>query len=213
MKLPNLLLAILVLTTGCKNFGGGSDLAGVATASALVVALPLIPLAETYHIVNRTGKKQKVDKEYLMSVFDPIYAERTRLISERSPEDDALVLIDQGIVVYFPSSNPNSDQYNVYPGVFMPGSKNELIKDMDDRANYEKIMSNELGRYLWNLMSKDPSHESLETTRSNLYLSNTFRAFIAARFDYMERFNLTVFRSIEQDDGINSVTSLSDSTP
>jgi len=199
MKLPSLLLAILVLTAGCKNFEGGSDLAGVATASALVVALPLVPLAETYHIINQTGKKQKKERDHLMSVFDPVYAERTRLILERSPVDDASVLIDQNIIVYFPSqlgNNPNFDLYTVYPGVL--GLEDDLIEDIDDGANHERIMSNELSSYLWNLMSEDPSHESLETKSGIPYFSNTFKAFINARFDYMEKFNLTVFEGIEQ---------------
>ena len=203
MKPPNLLLATMLLLAGCKNHQGGCDLAGVATASALVVALPLAPLAASYHTVNQTGKKLEMDKQYLMDVLDPVYAEKIRLIQERSPAEDALALVDQGVVVYLSShtgSKPDFARYTVYPGVW--GLGDDLIEAVDHEANNERVMGNELSRCLRNLINKDPYHESLAADRSNLYLSDTYRAFIAARFDYIERFNLAVFRSIQSGESL-----------
>lgn len=58
MKILCLFLPLVLLVAGCAHNRGGV-VAGLATASALVVGIPFSPAAETLHAINQTGKNRK----------------------------------------------------------------------------------------------------------------------------------------------------------
>jgi hypothetical protein len=168
------------------------DAAAVSIVSAMVVALPLIPLAEAYHIVNQTDKKIQENADYWESVLNPVYEERTQMIHARSPEEDAETIFNNGDVVYFPTTLdevPNYELGAIYPGVeFYPFFENDKVdswQDPDQRKNRASVAHNELANYLWTLMSKDPKHET--------YSPKTYGAFFNETQDYKEAFNLRMF--------------------
>lgn len=60
MKAPCVLLTLLVLISGCSHWEGGGTLSGLATVSALAVAIPLIPVAEASGSERRTLKAEGI---------------------------------------------------------------------------------------------------------------------------------------------------------
>ncbi len=187
--------SISLILTGCATTSSDTEqtLGAVATVSAMAVALPLIPFAEAYHTINQTEKKLKAEREKWESILDPIYKERTKLILERSPETDAQELLKQNVTVYFPSLLGEITNFDL--GTFYPGVENIWESDPDKKENYERVMSNSLSKYLWTLMSNDPAHENSESSH---YFSGIYKTFISARFEYMEKFNLTMYHKIQQ---------------
>jgi hypothetical protein len=187
------ILILSLLFSGCASTPAEREqqLGGLATVSALVVALPLIPFTETYHALNQTEKKLREKREYWESVFDPVYAERIEMIKGRSPEADAELIFSQGAEVYFPSLLNEVTRFDL--GALYPGVEELWDADPDKKANYERAKSNELSNYMWNLMSKDPTHIEAEEESDVTYFSDVWKKFIGARFGYMERFNLRMY--------------------
>ena len=185
-------MTICGLFLGCNNIKETG--AAVSTVSALVIALPLIPFAEAYHLVNQTDKKIQENADYWESTLGPVYEERTRMINARTPEKDAETVFNSGGIVYFPNTLdrvPNYELGAIYPGVelypfFREGDKVDSWQDPDKRKNRESVVKNELASYLWTLMSKDPKHET--------YSPKTYDTFFEATRDYKEIFNLRMFK-------------------
>jgi len=188
-KLFLLLLAPFVLVA-CANDSIEQELGGVVTASALVVALPLIPFAEVYHTFNQTDKKLAAEREHWESVFDPVYAKRIEIIESRNPSRDAQTVLRESTPFYLPSMISRTPDPNL--GALYPGVEDIWSSDPDPRYNHEAAMKSEMGRYLWDLLSNDPAHDSAEGV---LYFSDRFKAFIQIRFAYMETFNRTIYQT------------------
>jgi hypothetical protein len=192
MKHIKAIIPLALLLSGCASDPQEREqqLGGLATVSALVVALPLIPFTESYHALNQTEKKLREKREYWESVFDPVYAERIEIIDSRSPEQDAELVFSQGTEVYFPSLLNKVTRFDL--GALYPGVENIWNEDPDKKMNYERSQANELTQYMWTLMSEDPSHLKAEHEDDVTYFSEVWKRFISSRFTYMERFNLTM---------------------
>src|SRR5687768_12383580 len=74
---------VMACLTSCST-GAKRELAqaggGLATVSALVVALPLIPVAGVHQLVSSGGsgaKRERAAERELEALLDPIYHERT----------------------------------------------------------------------------------------------------------------------------------------
>lgn len=198
MKVGIINTVLLLLFAGCASNPAEREqqLGGLATTSALVIALPLIPFAETYHILNQTEKKLRKEKEYWESVFDPIYTERIKLIKERSPEYDAEIIFTKGTEVYFPSLLREIPQFNL--GALYPGVEQLWSEDPDKKLNYERARSDELANHMWILMSDDPMHIKAKKEFKIIYFSRVYQNFIQLRLRYKERFNLTMYKLFNQ---------------
>ncbi|MES1939082.1 hypothetical protein T5B8_02495 [Salinisphaera sp. T5B8] len=166
--------------------GGGGALAGLATVSALMVALPLIPFVETYDWINNTDEKRRAKRRALAAHFAPIYAERTRRIRARAPKADANQLADRGVHVLLPST-PG--------GVVYPGLAHDRWADVDHERNADKIAADPLAVELMQLMAPDAVQD--EHAESH-YSGQAWRDFIDAYFDYKTAFNEQMLARCEQ---------------
>ena len=152
------------------------ELGGVATVSALLLAVPLVPFAEAYHLINDTDGKNKKAREAWRAQFDPIYAERTAIIQARKPADDALALFNEGTVAFLPTV-PGSGYYH---GLSSVGAA------FKDPENQSVIADNEFLLSMQTLMEDDPLHEETANYR---YHSPTYDAFNEASKIYKTAFN------------------------
>lgn len=187
MKILCLFLPLVLLVAGCAHNRGGV-VAGLATASALVVGIPFAPAAETLHAINQTGKKQKEKREYLASVFEPIYSERTALIEERSPIVDAEKAISLGVEPYLTTSVAfEKSKFGIKP--IYPGLSQRQMEAVNYLANIKMIKSEEFTRRLWQLLKLDPLHEENEGAKHYYSGSKIYNSFLHERYFYMKEFN------------------------
>ena len=85
-------------------------------------------------------------REHLESIFDPVYRERIALISARSPEQDAKVILNEGHAFYFPATLDEFSQFDIGP--VYPGVNNLLSENREETENYKSATECELGMYL-----------------------------------------------------------------
>ncbi|MBA6250792.1 MULTISPECIES: hypothetical protein [unclassified Colwellia] len=163
---------ILFLSQGCTK----QQLGGVATVTALLVSVPLIPFAEAYHVINDTDGKAKEQREIWEAQFDPVYIARTDLINIRNPEFDAESLYRKGHVAFFPSVPSNG----IYPGL-----KYEM-ENSNYKENQLTISNNVDLNSLQVLMAKDPLHKE---TAGWKYNNDVFRTFWDTGLKYKVNFN------------------------
>lgn len=160
-------------------------LAAISTVSAIVVAIPLLPFAEAYHVINDTEGKNRERAARLAEKFDPIYLERIEIIESRNPEVDANQLIERGAVLLLPS---------VLGGGIFPGLKYEQTKSLDREQNTKTISENDLASYLSALMGKDSAHQEL----GEFYYGDPFKKFISTGWSYKEIFNTIMYVQIQK---------------
>lgn len=142
----------------------------------MLVAVPLVPFAEAYHVINDTDGKAKKQLEVWRAQFDPVYAERTKLISARSAKIDAESFYNQGIIAFFPSVPSNG----VYSGLKYERGNSDYKK------NQQIISANESLKSLQDLMADDPLHTESAGWR---YHSEILEQFRATAFDFKVEFN------------------------
>jgi hypothetical protein len=158
------------------------DLAGLSTVSALVVALPLIPVALPFAAV-REAHDAKAQKR-LQAVLDPVYEKRIPLIQERDPIADAGRAWSSGARAFLPSI----PRGNIFPG--LEDTEFNLKKNYG-AENYARLQQNEFMRYLETLMGDDP----VQVQHSNtLYFSATYKRFLDAGWTYRKAFNKAMYR-------------------
>ncbi len=181
-----IIIIVLALLSSCASTDSDTNqtLGGLATVSALLVALPLIPFTEAYHAINDTEGKLIKEREHLEQRFDPVYAERTKLIEARDPAADATVVLNQGNVVFLPSV----PKARMIPGI----PYQESIEAIDFDLNQSIINNSEFLTYLLTLMDKDPIHES----EGKFYFGEQYKIFIQAGFTYKEAFNQVMYSKL-----------------
>jgi hypothetical protein len=169
---------------GCSSQGAG----GLATTSALLVALPLLPAAEAYHAISGDIDKDKQRGVELASQLRPVYFERTKLTERRKPVEDAEKLISRGIIFIMPMDFPRKNSFNMYPG--MPSGWIKDIPPLYAEETIEVIAKDHLALYLMTITSDDPRHDT-----SVIYAfsqDKVYRKFWQSRHLYKERFNKTM---------------------
>ncbi len=162
-----------LLLNGCASKQG---LGGIATVSALVVALPLIPFAETYHAINDTQGKAKAQQEQWRLQFDPVYKERIKLIEARNAIVDAENIFNNSDVAFLPVTY----QSGLYTGLIWNNEKT------NGEINQKLIDNNDFLKYIQSLLSDDPVHEKTANYR---YHSRIHDCFESTVFDYQSAFN------------------------
>ena len=175
---------LMVLMTSCTTSKqeAEEDLAGLSTVSALLVALPLIPVAMPF-AVAREAHDARAQKQ-LQSVLDPVYEKRIPLIQERDPIADAGRAWSSGARAFLPAI----PRGNVFPG--LEDTEFNLKKNYG-AENYARLEQNEFMRYLEALMGDDP----VQVEHSNtLYFSATYRRFLHAGWTYREAFNREMYK-------------------
>jgi hypothetical protein len=153
----------------------------LATASAMMVALPMIPVAIPITAVRELDEKRAEKK--LQDVLDPVYENRIRLIQERDPIADAREAWLSGARAFLPSL-PHG---NTFPG--LENTEFNLKKGFGSE-NYGRLQQNEFLCYLETLMENDPVQVQ---NRNIQYFSGTFKLFIHVSWKYREAFNKEIY--------------------
>ena len=167
------LFIISLILNGCAS---KQNLGGVATVSALLVAVPLVPFAEAYHVINDTKGKAKKQLELWQEQFDPVYEKRIEIIEGRNPIADAEAKFHEGKVAFMPAMY----QSGLYVGLLWNQDKT------DGDANQTIINNDELLSYLQALLSNDPLHEKEAGYKYHSPIDDCFTAKV---FDYKAAFN------------------------
>ena len=155
---------------------------GVATVSALVAALPLVPVAEGYHFLKGDIRELKQNVAALKVKLDPVYEERVRMIEGRDPVADAQTVLGEGCELLLPSVPDGV----IFPGYFDPraGAPSAQPSRSPKSPTY---------RFLEELMDKDRLHSESEQLGVS-YSGRPYTAFLRAGAHYKERFNREMVR-------------------
>jgi hypothetical protein len=175
--------ALIALVPSCatSNQSAAFRSADIATTTALLVALPLVPVALPISAARELSER-KAEKR-LQHVLDPVYESRITLIQQRDPIADATEAWLSGARAFLPSG-PNG---NIFPGL---ENTEFYLKKGFGFENYERLQQNEFLRYLETLMGKDPVH----VQNSNVqYFSETYKRFIDVCWKYREAFNKEIY--------------------
>lgn len=155
-----------------SSASGESKLGGLATASALLIALPFMPLAALYHEITGDIEKEKQKYVALVAQNDPIYEDLTARILKRDPLHDAEALQEKGVVALLPSVPDGT----LFPGVDLESNFNDFT------CNADVVRSNDLLRELQDLTSKD------------LYRSDVYDRYQNVAWKYKAVFNQAMYR-------------------
>ncbi|ASF17037.1 hypothetical protein K5M76_17880 [Shewanella xiamenensis] len=191
---PTVIILLSFFLASCASNDGrhNETLSGLATVSALLVAVPLVPFAEAYHIINDTEGKNRERARLLAEKYDPVYNERISIIEQRSAESDARNLINAGVVALLPS----------VPGVkIYPGLLPKQSEQIDHSSNSKSIEANELLAYLSSLMDQDPSHKQA----GPYYFGEPYKKFISTGWAYKEAFNHIMLQQLNISKSSNRV--------
>jgi hypothetical protein len=161
-------LVTILFAPGCSTKSVSENLGGVATVSALVVALPLIPFALPYSAIEQTNER-KNDKA-LHAKLDPVYEKRIEMIKARSPKADA------------------DEAWNENARAFLPVFTREKFYPGLESAPFD---SNKLLTYLQTLLNDDPLEQQVH------FWNDTISEFHQTRFDYEKEFNLEMYQKIQ----------------
>jgi hypothetical protein len=175
--------ALIALVPSCATSKQSAEFraADIATASALIVALPLIPVALPFHVVRELNETKK--EKQLQKVLDPVYESRIKLIQARDPVADAREAWLSGARAFLPSG----PRGNIFPGL---ENTEFYLKKGFGSENYERLQQNEFLRYLETLMGKDP----VQVQYTNIpYFSETYKRFIDVCWKYREAFNKEIY--------------------
>jgi len=164
---------VVLCLGGCAS---KQDLGAIATVSAIAVAVPLMPLAETYHVINDTKGKAKKQREIWRKQFDPIYKKKLETLLSRNPIADAIQNYNENKIVFIPGKSNN----DLYVGL---RSGNEPIQG---KLNRDIIDNDEFLTSIHNLLSNDPTHEREAGYKYN---SEIYDCFSIKVFDYKAEFN------------------------
>lgn len=180
-------VALTVLGSSCTTKQQGAEL---ATASALVVGLPLIPFAgayHAYHIASGDWRSERKAEKQLREILDPVYEKRIKLIQQRDPTADAKQAWLSGSTAFLPSL----PRGNIFPGL----EHTEFnLKEGFGAENYKKVLQSELLNYLETLMGKDPVH--VQSGNVN-YFTETYKQFIHVSWRYREAFNKVIYARLQ----------------
>ncbi|CAI8154602.1 MAG: Uncharacterised protein [Pseudidiomarina mangrovi] len=164
---------LIPLLAGCVS---KQDLGGLATVSALVLAVPLVPVAEAYHVINDTEGKAAEQQLQWRASFDPVYQQRIAIIDNRDPRADAERKFAANTLGFFPIERDSKFL------IGMNWGKNEV----DGVANQQIIDSDEELTTLQQLFADDPTHQKVAGHRYN---SPIYDCFVAKAFTYRKVYN------------------------
>lgn len=173
MKKIVLCSLIIFCLIGCVS---KRDLGGIATVSALVVAVPLVPFVEAYHVINDSDGKMKAQSKAWRTQFDPVYLQRTQLLSERNAKLDALYVYKNTGEAYIPS---------VYEGDILFGVIYWKQK-INAPQNQQIILKSPLLADIQQLVYDDPTHVKVAGYK---YHSDAYDCFTIEKIKYMVAFN------------------------
>lgn len=165
-------LLTLFIITGCTK----RHLEDVTHVSALIIAVPMVPITQVYNLLNDTEGKEERKLEKWRQQFDPIYLQRIALIAIRDPKVDATVLYQQGATAFLPTV----PLARVYPGL------DYTLTQADNVFNDDIIGEYKLFRSLQLLLADDPYHLAEAGWK---YSSDTYRCFLSYSSNYKVRFN------------------------
>lgn len=164
---------LIPLLAGCVS---KQDLGGLATLSALIVAVPLVPVAESYHVINDTEGKAVEQQQQWRASFDPVYQQRIAIIDNRDPRADAERKFAANTIGFFPIERDSK----FFIGMIW-GKDN-----VDGVANQQIIDSDEELTTLQQLFADDPTHQKVAGHRYN---SPIYDCFVAKAFTYRKVYN------------------------
>ena len=112
----------------------------------------------------------------LIERLDPLYLSKLDSIKNRNPEQDAKQAIQRGDIAFLPS---------VPGGDYFPGLENSAEQRSQAAENGRLIAKSEILSDLEKQLGDDPSH----SLKSDTYFSPTYKQYLNARFEFMERYN------------------------
>lgn len=180
------LLALVPSCATSKHPTGQGDppLAVLATSSAFIVALPLIPLALPFNAIHEAHER-KVEKR-LQDVLDPVYEKRITMIQARDPVADAGQAWSDGTRAFLPTVS--APRGCLFPGLEKTGFN---FNKQFGLENCARLQQSEFLQYLETLMSKDP----VQIQNRNIpYLTETYKRFNRVCWNYREAFNKEMYR-------------------
>jgi hypothetical protein len=173
-------LATIVFVAGCSTESLNQNLGGVATASALVIALPLIPFALPFSVIEQSKERKK--DEALYAKLDPVYQKRIEMIKARSPRADAEQAWNEKMPVFLPTTHGGDNYWGL-------GTTEYNLKNGEE--NQKQIDANKFLTYLQTLLSDDPLQQQVQIWNKK-YLN-----FLDARLNYEKAFNLEIYQKIQ----------------
>ena len=154
---------------------------GIATASALVVAMPLIPFAIPYSAIQQSQERKR-DKA-LYEKLDPVYQQRIEMIKARSPKADAEAAWKENTVVFLPTTHGGDNYWG------LEGTEYNL---KNGKENQGQIDANKFLSYLQTLLSDDPLQQQVQVW------NDKYREFLEVCWAYEEAFNLEMYQRIQK---------------
>ena len=177
--------AVFLVSCASNRYMDSQKKGALMTTSALLVALPLLPVGYLYNLT--IGPPNHEERSRLATqALDQIYAERIILLQARQAEKDAIVFADKGIYVFLPAV--------LHSGTY-PGMTSQQAATVRHRANAEKILNDDFLSYLNILMSKDPEHQK----HRGYYNGEGYRIFADESWQYKSLFNQQMLSFIEHD--------------
>ncbi|HEY1083245.1 MAG TPA: hypothetical protein VGE29_13335 [Prosthecobacter sp.] len=176
-----LFLPFLLLS--CQSPEAQSLGAGVATAGALVVAVPLAPAAGAYHLLSGTGARERKSERVRGAQQEPLWQQRCRDLAARSPQRDARRAFSSGKMAFL-TFRPEIAEVRI-------GNAGYRMKNPAQNADI--IRSSPLLRQLMELTSAYSVAQS-----GDLAWTEEFKRYVHASGDYREAFNAEMYRLIKK---------------
>jgi len=167
---------LLIISLGISGCISRESVSGAATVTSLLLAVPLVPFAETYHVINDSKGKAREKSEQLRQQFDPVYQQRIAIIDERDPNNDAIERFQQGTVAFL----PNIRGISIFNGLL------SQVSNESGEANQAVLDGDEFLTSLQALLANDPLHDSEYIIHYN---SSVYDCFFAKSFIYKLKFN------------------------
>lgn len=173
-------LAAIMFSAGCSTESQNQDVAGVATVSALVLALPLIPVTLPLSAI-REGRQAENDKA-LYKKLDPVYQKRIEMIKTRSPKADADEAWSENAKAFLPTT---------FDGDNYLGLENTEYESKNGHENQQQISTNNFLTYLQTLLSDDPLQQQVKMW------NDKYNEFLDTRWAYEKQFNTEIYQQLQ----------------
>jgi hypothetical protein len=176
---------MFMFVAGCSTDPTSRTIAlgDAATASALLVTLPLIPFADAYHAISGDIRKEKEKERIIQEKLNPIYQKRIEMVKARSPKADADQTWKEGVTAFLSSLGRDG---GLYPGL---ESTEYNLKDQEE--NQRRIDGGNFLTYLQTLLSDDPLQQQARN------FSEKHNEFMNVRWEYEESFNREIYQQIQ----------------
>lgn len=156
---------------------------GVATAGALALAVPLVPVAGAYHLLSGTAAKERAEEGQRAAQQEPIWQQRCRDLAARDPQRDAREAFFSGRIAFLLLRLDA-------PGVRI-GNADYRMKNLQQNAG--AIHSSVLLRHLMELSSPYSAVQS-----DDWAWTDSFKRYIHASGDYRAAFNKEMYQRVKR---------------